>query len=1473
MRKVHGWRRVLRWVQMTFALVLSAVLLGIGVATGVLQTGWGRELVRSQLEARLGAIFVGGVRVGAVRGNPLSELVVDDVVINGPTRRPAITIRRLHVRLALLPLLSHQLRIDRLEADDVDVVLEKRPAGDYEIEDLTTGPSSSWSIAVRDLRIHRGHVAIDAGKEWIDLDRIELQAAGSVPFEGPIDASASLAATWRQRGAPIRVAADVHAGIHAVEVRSALATVGDVGLAATGVRIPTGDAAKAFGGMVAVRAPANAVAKLAPQLKLPADVAVAIEAMPEGRFTDLAITGDLGGAPLRGFVRADVAAMAGQGVVTAAGLDLGALSGGTLTGPGGGLAALHVAQGGGALPDVQGIVQLWAVLPDAGHTDAAIALTTRGSTIHVTIGAATATGVSAGLAAEVTKHGTAMTLDRGVLVAATPDTRRATGAPLQGTLDGTITAHGVLAPTPDLAITGHLDGRHLAFEGISADALRVRIDARNLPTLPTGTARVELDNVRRYSIALRDLIVTAVSRPDGKVALTVHSDPRPAPFEIDLDALITPIGPRGPHKTIDIDLRRHVVRVAGGSPWHGTSGHIAIGPERIEVRDVRSASHDGSLAANATLGRTTGALDATLEAAVRLDAFSSYRGNVDAHVAVHRASGKLAGSVVANAHGITIDPRSAVALDGSATITVKDRTLQAQLAAHGPCVGSAQLAALVDGPRDVGNAAAWKRLTRTAIRRLDVTLSHLELQAIADLADRTLMGTLDGELHITPGDARGAIAVRGVRGGARDSGVIDGDLELAQTASDELTTTAQARIGQLGSLDLTAKLRLPDKLFDPAAWNKLGPAAIRGATVRSGDIPLDPATLARFGVGAHYRGVASLSADIQPALAGASLVLDLRELRGGPIVAPIAAHLDAMLDAHTLIATGTVRAGGVTLLSVESRIAEPLAQLRLHPEAAPLSATAVIPSVPARALLAVLGNTQLAQGTLDGSIELGGTLGNPTVKLAATARDLTASSAAIRPTQTIQQLQIDGSWDGKTGTLAVIGTETAGGQLHIAAEARQDDLAHARASITATQMDLAPIAAFLPGPASGLAGRLDANMALEGVDPGTAQLAGTLHVSEGRIPIAPEVGTLVQGDLRVAVHDRKIQIALGAKLGKGDVLFAADAPLDGLAPASGHAKLTLHKVKLIGETEAVIDGVVNARLARADGEWTADIDVDSGNVVIPDQKGERLDPVGAPSDLVYPGQRTQPATKARSGTPPRGPLLVANIVIENTQVKSKEVRGVASGTLKVALDDRNLSVVGTMALARGDLELFGRRYVIDRAQLHYDGSTDPMLDVRITHDFPDVTTVTEMRGRLSKPDLVMTSQPSTYSQAELLGFLLGGEPGGDPSQAPSVRERVESSGTSIVASQVGGYVKKALPVDIDVLRYESSTASSSAAVLVGTWITRSLFLAYRHRLEARPDENSAEGEIEYWIRRRLVLQGTVGDRGYNGLDLLWRRRW
>ena len=1486
MRHVHGWRRALRWVQAFFAIVLSLVLVVIAVATLVLKTGFGRELVRKQIASRLDATFVGGATLGAVRGNPLSELELDDLVINGPDKQPAIKIKKLRVKLPLMPLISHQLRVDEVIADDVDVIL-KRDANGYQIANLTKpGPKSTWNIALPDVQVHRGHLKLDTGKDWIDLDNLELYVNSKMPFAGPIDASVSLAASYRQKQAPIALGAVVHVGTNAVDVRSALISVGKVSVAVAAGHIPKGDLPKAYSGTVAVVAPAAEVERLVPQVKLPADVAVAIEAVSSGTFTDLAIAGALCGSPVRGFVHGDIGAKAGSGFVTAAGIDLAALTNGKVEGHGGAFVAFDVDASkatGDQLPIAKAMVQTWGDLPDAPKLDAVVGLSTGGEIIHAAVGAVTGSGVRAAIGADVRKHGQAVVLERGVLIAAAKDPAAATRgkAPVHGALDANISASGALSPSPDLAIAGHINGDKLSFQDITATKLRVNIDAKQLPSHPVGTARVQIDHLTKQDVALDDVILAAGNRPDGKLQVTLRTDPKPAKYRLDLDALVTP------GDTIGVDLQRHIVRPGRGAEWRGNNAHISIGPEQIEVRNLTSASSDGNLAVNATLGRKTGAIDAKVDGKMKLSALNpAYKGSADAHVAVQRASGKFSGDVDAQIHGFGLDPTGKNTIDGTAKITAKDGELVAAIQASSPKAGTAKIDVNVNGPRDMGNVVAWKTLTRTAVKDLHIQLSKLDVNQIGKVMGKPAasLGSVNGDIRITPGTATGDIQVRGVRASMRDVGVIDADVKLTQTGPDELSTSAQARLGTYGTLDATAKLGMPAHLFDPSAWKRLGPGMIRGATVKSSEVSFEPGTLERFGIVSQFRGVASVQAEIKPGLTSAQASFNLHDFRGGALVYPIAVHIDAALDAKGVTAIGTMRNRSITLLSISSKIPVTIAQLRADPKSlksAPLMASIVIPSVPAKSVLGELGNTQLTGGTLDGKIDIAGTVGKPTAKALFTARDITVPSEAAKPVQAVKELTIQANWDGEAGTVAINGDETGGGKLQINAEARKDDFAHAKASIVASKLDLAPLVPLMPGPAGGMGGRLDANFAISGTDPRTAQLGGTLALSEGRIPIAPVIGTLFHGDLKIEVKDKKLSVRLAGKLGKGDIMLTADAPLDGFSPSGGTAKLTIHKVQLIGTTEPIIDGTVDANVARVDNKWTANINVDHAHVVIPDTKGEKLEPVGAPPDLVYKGgaQHIQPASQVQGegGTParkaPTNPIFIANITVKNTHVESTEVRGYVNGKLHVTMDDHEMGVMGGIWLAGGDLDLFDRRYQVERAALHFDGSVDPMLDVRIIHDFPDVTTVTEVHGRMSKPELTMSSQPATYSQAELLGFLLGGEPGGDPNQAPSARDKVTGAGASFLANQVGGYVKKALPVDIDVLKYESASATSSAAVKVGTWITHTLFFAYREHISARPDENAGEAEVEYWIRRRLMVQGTVGDRGYDGVDLLWRRRW
>jgi hypothetical protein len=1525
MRKVHGWRRAVRWLAGIAGGLIGLVALVLLVAFLVFQTGWGRGVLRNQIEARLDKTFVGGASLGAVEGNPLSDLVLVDLVINGPDKQPAIKVKRLTVKLPLLPLISHELRVQKIIADELDVTARKLDNGEFNLANLTNpAEPSTWNVYLPNVEVHRGHVLLDQGKgsEPIDIDNLEVAVDARIPFGGPLDANARITGRWRQKQAPISIGAVVHGDSDSFDIRNAGVQVGELRVVALGVSMPKGPFAKPIQGTVAVHAPANTVHDLVPSVQLPDDITLAATARAEGRLTYFDLLGTIGKGGLTAAGRADVQAKLVTGVVTASDLSLTNLTNGKVDGTGGAFAALSFDGSTKAeLPAVAGMISAWTKLGDQPQLDALIAIDSEGDRLRATIGAASGNGIRAALGAAIRKRGEVITLERSHLIASTHDLGRATmgKAKVRGSLSANLRAEGRLTPDPDLAVAGYANGKRLRAAGASAASLALSINAKHLPRDPVGSGRVELFDVQRGDLQFAKLTVAAGNRPDGKLQITVRSQPKPAPWRIDVDALVTT------GETIVVELQRHFVRAAGGSTWSGETGRVVICPRTIELSGLESASSNGSLAADATFiraGRDKGDFTARLDADVELGNLAkAHKGHVEAHVDIRRIDNRFTGNIHAKGQGVSLSPRSPLMFDGDVKIEARDKQVLANVDVSTAKSGSVKLALDVDAPEDITNAVAWRKLGRSSIRTAQLTLQGIKLADVAKLASAAPMtGTVDGSVELSPAKAGGAIKIRGVQlQQTKDLGSITADLTVTQAANHELRTALTAKLvpnpNAVAAKDLTqngqAKLVIeagfmtPDRIFDPAAWRRLGHSAFRGGTLRAERLAFQPGTLERIGIVSDMRGELAVGADIEAGMKAVRFAVSLHNLRGGLFAKPLAVSLVGAVDDKSTRANADVRSEGITLVHFGSEIPVTLDQLRTDAakaKTAPIRAQLRIPHVPAKALMTALGTSQITGGTLDGTIDIAGTVAKPTVDAKLVAHDVTVPNESLRQVQQIKQLTIAANWDGAAGKVAIDGNQSCGGTLKVRAAGSPADLDKVTATIFAKQIDIAPLVAFMPGPAGGLGGRMDADFKLAGANPKTAQLAGSLWIQDGRIPIAPSVGTLFKGDVKIDIKNQVFGLRLTGKLGRGDVHVTANAPLDGVTPRSGKLQVKIEKVQLIGTTEPILTGIVDADVARIGDTWRSNVRITRMHVKVPEEKGTKLSPVGAPADLVYGGEKIhhgknkgmdvpQGIVKDDSGpadfkppsqvegTParrklPEDPAIVAQVQMRNIFVESEEVRGLVGGRLTLSVaNNKEVGIVGNIHLSRAVLDLFNRRYQVDKAALYFDGSPDPVLDVRITHDFRDVTTITEVRGRLSKPELILSSQPGRYSQAELLGFLLGGEPDSDPEMAPSASERVTGAGASIVSNKIGGYVKKALPVDVDVLRYEAASAHSSAAVTVGTWITDTLFLAYRRHLEARPDENAGEGEVEYWIRRRLVLEAVVGDRGIHGADLLWRRRW
>ena len=1487
-----------RWIKRILLGLALFLVVAVGVVLVVVHTNFGRELIRKQVEARLDDMFLGGGSVGKIEGSPFSELTINDLVINGPDGEPAISAKKIKLGVGILPLVSKKAILSSIVVEDVDVRIARDQDGNLQFSHLMKpGPESGWSISIPTLEIHRAHVAYDTGTEWLNFDNLEIIGGASMMFDQPLKVNLSVRGALRERAVGLAVDAVVKVDKNVITVPSLIAKAGAVVVAGVALRVelpqePTALTAPmtterippypVVSGTLILNAPAVGVELLAPGTQLPTDIALAMNVDAVAPFTKVSLFGQLGVTPVRALVDVNIGMKKAQGMVSSGLLDLTRLTGGKVVGTGAGVVLFEAEApaDGGMLPTTAGIATLWGDIADTKDAHASVAFHTGGYRAR-TVVSAVSKGLKATVEGQITKAGDALNLDRGTIVASSSDPASATGgkAPVHGAVSMRFAASGALLPHPNLAVAGRMDGRRVSFQDMRASSLKLAIEARGLPRQPTGKAELELDGIVRGDMQLGQLKVTAGSRSDGKIAVSARSKPKQNPWLFDVDALVTPPG-RG--DIIAIDLVDHHIRAGAGGDWYGKTGHIEIGPRKIVVRDLSTKSQAGAVSLAGELNRLNGDFAAKVDTtSLTLDNINPlYRGTLDAHVDLRSTRGQLAGTADVKASAFAVGTSiHTFDLDAKVTAGVDRLVVDANASSSG--FGSAKIALDVDPPKDVTNVDQWKRLHRQVIRTGELSFQKLDVAKLAELGglqEQIQSGVIDGNISFSAQGTGGQITFKDLMVPAlKGTGLVQAELTIAQTAPDELQPTLKGRIDAVGTFQASAKLGIPDHLFDPAAWKALGPNAMHGATARIDNVAVDPAQLERFGVTTTMRGTVNVAAEITEAFRSAQVALDVRDLRGSPISQPVQAHFAAAFDDKGGNTTLAIRAGKITLLDVKGAIPMTLVQVRENPQGlkdAPLQIAASLPQAPAPALLGLFGRSEITGGTISGIVNVTGTIDKPLVVGKITGTKLAVPPGPNnRPIKTIESLVIDASYDGVYAKLKVDGVQK-DGSLKIVAEANPEELGKATVSVQAKAFDLVPLLVFAPGPAGGGAGRLDGDIKVTSLDPATMRVAGELHLTNARMPITPELGTLRRAKVDIVIDDRQMKVDATGRLGGGDLKLVSTFQLDGSAmPTSGDVALTLRKISPIGTIEPDISADVTAKLSHRGDQWLADVFVRNGVVDLPKGKGEKLDPIGAPKDMVFTTADGKVIRKEKKTSgPPRHASLVANITLYSTHVIAEDMRTLIKGKVTVTADAQDLGVVGSIQADRGDIDLFGRRYQVDKAAVHFDGTTDPLLDIRITHDFSEVSTITSVRGRLSNPELIMSSDPGIYSQGQLLGFLLGGEPGGDPSQG-SARDKATAVGTSFVANQIGGYVKKALPLDIDVLRYEAASASSGSAVVIGTWLTRSLFVAFRQHLETRVDENRSEGEVEYWLSRRVSVEATAGDRGNNGVDLLWRKRY
>ncbi|CAN5914770.1 hypothetical protein BH11MYX3_BH11MYX3_28090 [soil metagenome] len=1431
-------RRGFRWLRRIVVGILALVVIAVTVVLIVLHTAWGRNVLKNQVVSQIQTFFP-GTTIGSITGSVLGTLVLHDVHLVALDHKPLADVETLELDLSLLPLISKTAHMDLLRA--TGVTLYARP-----LPPFPQDKPPSWVVELDRVEVHDARVIVEAN--GMTLTDVDIAASAHITPLGPIKAVAKLGGSFE--GQAFGGMALVRVDDDDVTIPFASFGRGHSFVVANEIGVLSRR------GTVIAGAPAAELALRVPKLPALGDGLVIVHAKPIMRETQVVLTALLGPARIDGALLVDIEARRARGVLGGSGVELATVTNGKVNGHGRAVIAGTVEDGHARATVIAGgSVQ---ELPE-GH--AVIALEGWIDQADVLLFATGAGGARVGAVGHVSRVDELLIVDKSQVGAAVSDPMVASG--------GRFRAHGAVeiqaaasGPIDALAVQGTVDATRVVYDRLAVARLAGKFQA-TLASPPLGNAHVVTSGIVVGGKPIGAVTADAKLRRDGRIEVKAHGAMAVVPVVGDATATVT-IG-----KTVEVALGGYRLDTPAGI-WTGTGGHVQITKRMITVSGIRPTQGTAWVKLDATVGRGNDSITTAIEAhAVPISAIDPrYTGTVTAVLSLVRARGRWSGGGTLNGTALVLGAELPQ-LDASVTASVDGRRVSLGLNASNSELGGARLAVEVDGPKDLLDKDQWLRVARSDLHALAIGFDHVNAAALSK--GRTA-GTLDGTVELREGVPTGAVTIRGV---PTPVGPADADVTLAISDAGLVEANLKANVGAIGATAVGVRLVIPDHPFDPAAWMALGPHLVHDATVVASDITITPSLLTLFDLNVPLNGKASVKLELGDGAATAVVTADIKNLTGGPLVRGIDVHVEGSADARGTRAAVRVSSGTTTLAELPD-LATPitLAQWMAGAKAAKgsaLSGTLSIGPVDAKTVLGLVGRDDVQTGTIAGSFTLGGTLGVPIGSGTLDLKDVRiARKYTNKPAQALTALHLDATWDGTSGHLTITGEEERKGTLLVDVQGSPADLASVIATIKVDKFDLAPIVVFLPGQLAGASGVVAADLTIKGVNPLTAKIRGTLSLVDGRVPITASIGTLRKANVKVEITDAGLTASLDGKVGAGSIRAKATSD------AGVHEVVfdaSLQKVSPIGALQPVIDATVHGTFKRTGTAWVGKVAVTNANVLVPTQTGNALLDAAVPVDLVFidlPIRRIPLAAGA-----PYDPWLIAEVTLSPTQITVPEfvVDAIASGRVTVSVGD-TIGLFGEVVIERGSADLFGHRYRVEFGQLEFDGTKDGRLDLKLAHDFPEVTTFVRFADRVSalptsEPEF--SSSPGVYSQGQLLGFFLGGEPGGDPTK--QTREAAAGFGAALASTTIGRRLKRYLPISLDVLRCDPGGGTSGASCTLGTWLTHKVFLSYKQRMGARYDENSGEIAIEWHFKPSWELDITAGDRNIHGGDVLWRRRW
>ena len=197
------------------------------------------------------------------------------------------------------------------------------------------------------------------------------------------------------------------------------------------------------------------------------------------------------------------------------------------------------------------------------------------------------------------------------------------------------------------------------------------------------------------------------------------------------------------------------------------------------------------------------------------------------------------------------------------------------------------------------------------------------------------------------------------------------------------------------------------------------------------------------------------------------------------------------------------------------------------------------------------------------------------------------------------------------------------------------------------------------------------------------------------------------------------------------------------------------------------------------------------------------------------------------------------------------------------------AIGGDLTLRNGTLDILGRRLTFQRGGLGFDGSSDldPEIDLQAGADVSDATVSVEVGGRVSAPEITLSSTPE-LPQDEIAARLLFGKDVRSltPFEAVSLAQSVGQL-SGLTGSSAGLLDQVRQSIGLDRLDVGVDGESGQTSVSGGSYVADGVYVGMEQGL----DEQSSRVNVEIEVTPNVKVESDVGAdaQGRIGVNLEW----